>query len=110
MIYTEAARRLRGRRSLRMPGRYTTLVQREHGIIALHVVATNVVTWRPCGAVELNSGGWRTVMTKNRINDYAPGVKVWQYRGIWSIELRGVDGSERRFTDGMRYKAGRWME
>lgn len=42
--------------------------------IRLH--ATVVVTFLPSGNVKLNSGGWTTVTTQDRINSFSP-ARVW---------------------------------
>ena len=45
----------------------------------IHVVyhKTSVVIYKGDGRIELNSGGWKTATTKNRINRYSP-AQVWQ--------------------------------
>jgi len=59
----------------------------EHGTpfgIKLH--ATDVVIFHADGRVELNSGGWRTVTTKERINRYLPAPwNLYQDKGIWYL-------------------------
>jgi len=62
-----------------------------YGVI-LH--RTCVVQIRPDGTYKLNSGGWETVTTKDKINTYSP-ARIWTNRGQWFIE----DG--RRFFDGI---------
>lgn len=47
---------------------------------------TPVVTIRPNGDIVLNSGGWRTVTTKERINRYLPeGWTLFQDGGAWYL-------------------------
>lgn len=45
---------------------------------------TDIITFWPNGITELNSGGWHTRTTKERIYRYA---KIWinQVKGIWSV-------------------------
>lgn len=43
---------------------------------------TYVVKFFPNGDVELNTGGWYTVTTKDRINGYSP-VNVYSDKGLW---------------------------
>lgn len=97
MTYTEANERLGRRQSLRLPGRYTTLVRRGRGI-AVHLVGTDVVTFRPCGRVILSSGRWRTKLTRERINHYS-GIYVVNERGVWYAD-------DHPFSDGMIFKDG----
>ena len=47
---------------------------------------TDVVIIRPDGQYRLNSGGWKTVTTKNRMNMVLPRSVVHQSKGIWLIE------------------------
>ena len=48
---------------------------------------TYVVTFHYSGAVSLDSGGWRTVTTKERINNYLPdGVRLSQERFVWYVQ------------------------
>lgn len=60
---------------------------------------TNVVTVAPDGTTTLNSGGWRSKTTKERIADYAEGVHIWQTKGVWYVStVRGTAV----FADGMQ--------
>lgn len=56
----------------------------------------------------LNSGGWRTPTTKERMNDVLPsGVAVYQNRGYWYVRIGGwEDGKTVPFFDGIEIKAG----
>lgn len=85
-------------------------------VIRLH--STGVVRFRPDGTVTLDSGGWRSVTTKARINKFAPGVQVYQRSGQWFMIptrlLTVGDGGlaseivrrevERPFFDGITYR------
>jgi hypothetical protein len=59
-----------------------------------HIVLHNtaVVIIFPSGKYQLNSGGWKTPTTKDRINMYSP-VKVYQKKHIWYV-------SDQIFFDG----------
>ena len=64
---------------------YETYIQlKANGDICITLWCTEVVTYRPDGSCVLNSGGWRTPTTKDRINRYGP-VGVWQDRGVWYL-------------------------
>lgn len=65
---------------------------------AIRLHATDVVTIHADGTYTLNTGGWRTRTTKERINEYAP-VRAYQLRGKWYI------GAGVPFYDGMRVDA-----
>lgn len=62
--------------------------------ISVRLHGTDVVRFYPNGLVKLNSGGWRTHTTKQRINKYSP-VGVFQKNFEWYLD----DG--RPFEDNM---------
>jgi hypothetical protein len=74
--------------------------------IRLHF--TDIVIFRPDGSIVLDSGGWRTVTTKARMNDFLPyGIHVYQQDGFWY--LSGFYGSSQwtvPFYDGIVIPAG----
>lgn len=89
MNYLEADSKLQGRNKLsRKVGNNTYLV-RNSGVpgdsIHLKLHSTYIVTWYADGRIELNSGGWRTVTTKARINEYVEGWGISQEHGQWFI-------------------------
>jgi len=63
--------------------------------IRLHM--TDIVTFKPNGDIVLNSGGWRTVTTKARMNHFAR-VRIYSDRGTWYVQQ--ADSSV-PFVDGM---------
>lgn len=68
-------------------------------VIRLHT--TDIVALHVDGSMTLNSGGWRTIVTKARLNDYAcqVGFQLQADRGEWHV----VRGGERApYFDGMR--------
>jgi hypothetical protein len=64
------------------------------GVVAVRLHATNVITFLPSGEMVLNSGGWQTVTTKERINRYSS-ARITQRGGQWFMR----DGS--LFYDGI---------
>lgn len=71
---------------------------------AVRLHKTDVVELHPDGSCTLNSGGWRTVITKDRINRYAPGL-VASGRGVWHYYPHARQGGwdlKFPFADGMR--------
>lgn len=63
--------------------------------LAVRLHNTDVVLIHKDGSYTLNSGGWRTVTTKDRINTYSP-ASVYQSNNIWYV------GNGDIFTDGMK--------
>jgi hypothetical protein len=47
----------------------------------------------------LNTGGWQTVTTKDRINNYSP-ARLWQQKSIWYINTE--DSQKIAYEDGMK--------
>jgi hypothetical protein len=69
--------------------------------LAVRLHATNVVTYHPDGRITLDSGGWRTVTTKDRIDKYAP-INLWTRNGQWFVGPNwNYTGAEAIYQDGM---------
>jgi hypothetical protein len=56
-------------------------------LYAVRLHSTDVVTFRPNDTIELNTGGWRTVTTKERINRVLKvhGFTLYQKNHEWFI-------------------------
>jgi len=111
LTYSEALSRL-GPRESRKIANNTYLERRDDGDIALRLHRTDVLTYHPDGTVTLNSGGWQTVTTKRRMNQYLPnGYRVYQHRFDWYVwnylaaKQNGNDGSRVEYFDGMTLEA-----
>ena len=63
----------------------TRVERRGAGNIAIKYHNTDIVVYRPDGTIVVNSGGWHTPTTKDRINRYA-GLRIWQSKSIWYID------------------------
>jgi hypothetical protein len=102
----EQADRYLGRKSDRpLPGRATRVQRRPDGSIAVRYQATDVVVHHPDGTATLNSDGYLTSTTKQRINDYSS-ARLSQTRGIWYVRGARADWSDQSlFYDGMRIGA-----
>jgi hypothetical protein len=62
-----------------------------NGDIGIVLHATYVVTYCFNGPVILNSGGWKTATTKERINRFAPScINLYQTGGQWYVSINGV--------------------
>lgn len=64
--------------------RYST----PHGAEVTRLHMTDIVTKLRNGRVKLDSGGWRTMTTKDRINAYAAPYYVFSDRGVWHVAER----------------------
>ncbi len=73
------------RRTIKGP-RATYVTRKGPDLIALTYQTTEVIIAREDGRVILDSGGWKTVTTKARINEYGPcGYSLGQHKGIWTL-------------------------
>lgn len=88
MTYQEALTLLNGKQRRKLENN-TYLIRLQSGTLAVKLHDTNVVKLYPNGDITLNSGGWQTLTTKNRMNKYSP-VRVLQVRGKWLASYRGV--------------------
>lgn len=109
--YADLDAKLTGRCSQSRKVANNTYLERRGDDIAVRLHATDVVTFHADGTATLNTGGWFTVTTKARINDYLPGgISLSSIKGRWFLMYIGHwDGehwvpSERKavpFSDGI---------
>lgn len=103
LTYSEAkdmmSRARQGRRKL---ANNTYLEERPEGY-AVRLHGTDVVTLRPDGSAILNSDGWRTVTTKDRMNAYGPAA-VFSKKGEWYAAARRPQGAD--FDAAVPYRDG----
>lgn len=76
----------------------TKLVKVDDNTFGVKLHATNVVLIHRDGTYTLNTGGWQTVTTKDRLNKYSP-ASVYQKNRLWYV----ADGH--RFAEGMKIDA-----
>lgn len=79
-----------------------TYARRDGDAVAVRLHATDVVTLHDDGRVILDTGGWRTMTTRDRMDRYAPGVRVYQERGVMRVR---VGGGDYHYVDGFTYNA-----
>ena len=99
MNYKEAEKKL-GNRDSRKLGNNTYLQRRANDAIAVKLHSTDVVTFLPDGSTILDSGGWKTPTTKQRMNEYGP-VRIGQERSDWIVYGPGWTRAG-LYRDGMR--------
>lgn len=103
--YQEAGQQLIHRRTgqlmaTRIVAHNTVLRQCGSSAIAYRLHDTDIVTLHEDGRVTLDSGGWRTMITKERINRFAPAARVFSKKAHWMVEVGGVTVP---FFDGITY-------
>jgi hypothetical protein len=99
MTYDEAVKMVKGRtnKTSRKIGNNTYAEILHDGSVGIMLHSTYVVKIHPDNTYTLNSGGWQTLTTKDRINQYNP-RRVYQRKFEWFIN---INGKEYPFIDGM---------
>ncbi|MFA5049291.1 MAG: hypothetical protein WC516_09770 [Patescibacteria group bacterium] len=76
-----------------------TYLQRRDSDIVVKLHDTDIITYKSNGDIVLNSGGWHTMTTKDRLNNNLPReLYISQNKGIWYIK-------NLRYKDGLTIKA-----
>lgn len=74
---------LLGKRTTKKLANNTYAIRRDENIsIRLH--ATDIITYFPGGGFQLNSGGYQTATTKERINRFSP-IRITQKDFTWYL-------------------------
>ena len=78
----------------------TVMYHRKDGTSVYRLHQTDIMEMHPNGDVLLNSGGWQTVTTKDRMNNLSTRTqfKIWQKSRVWHVS---VGGQDYLFQDGM---------
>ena len=104
MTHSDAVKMVRGKtnKDTRKVGNNTYAEILPDGSVGIMLHSTYVVTIHPDNSATLNSGGWQTVTTKDRINQYSP-VRVYQRKEVWYTNCVGSSGCANLFPfyDGM---------
>lgn len=79
-----------------------TKVRKIENGVAIRLHDTDIVTITDSGLITLNSGGWLSVTTKERLNRYT-NARISQRLGIWYISDKA--GNDSLFYDGMTISA-----
>lgn len=92
-----------GRNKSSRPIENNTRIERRDDDIAVRLHGTDVVTFHKDNSVTLNSGGWLTVTTKDRMNTYLGSrAHVYSKRGLWYVAGMGDWTGGVRYFDGIR--------
>lgn len=74
-------------------------------VIRLHEI--DILTFDPDGTITFDSGGWKTVTTKDRMNAFQNQVHIMQHNSIWYVQVPdsgwNLEGATPYF-DGMKIK------
>jgi len=94
MTHTEAVKMVRGKtnRSKRKVGNNTYAEILSDGSVGITLHSTCVVRIHEDGTYTLSNGGWQTVTTKDRINQYSP-FRVTQRNYEWFVQVPTAHGT-----------------
>lgn len=98
MTHAELASLVRGkndRKSRKIDNNTRAYIEYD-GSVSVELHNTKVVVLYPNGLVKLQSGGWMTPTTKDRMNRYSP-VRVTQRKGEWYVNTLCSDGCRNDF-------------
>jgi len=99
MTHAEATKMVLGKRNANRRkianNTYAEILHDNSVGIMLH--STYVVKIHPDDTYTLQTGGWQTSTTKDRINQYSP-VRVYQRKHEWFVT---INGKEYPFMEGM---------
>lgn len=103
MTHSEAITMVRGKRNAnrRKVGNNTYAEILHDNSVGIMLHSTYVVKIHPDNTYTLQTGGWQTITTKDRINQYSP-VRVYQRNYEWFVRL---NGKEYPFMEGMVVQA-----
>lgn len=119
MNFTELDKKLQGRCKESRKYENNTYLQRRGDNIAMKYHDTDVAIFYPDGSIKLDSGGWHTSTTKERLSLALAGTPfaICQDKGVWYIYKHGKDGywwdkknRQCRYTDGIILKADGTIE
>ena len=99
MTHSEAVLMVRGKRNAnrRKIGNNTYAEILHDNSVGIMLHSTYVVKIHPDNTYTLQTGGWQTLTTKDRINQYSP-VRVYQRKYEWFVK---INGKEYPFMEGM---------
>jgi hypothetical protein len=82
MDYATAVRLLEGRDSKKVAN--NTYLERGVSSIGLRLHQTTILRYCEDGSVEYDSGGWRTMTTRERMDRFGP-LAIYTVRGVWYV-------------------------
>jgi len=70
----------------------------EDGSRKIRLHDTDIITYKPNGDIVLNSNGWQTVTTKDRMNRFLNEGNIYQSKSVWYLT---INGDEYVYQDGI---------
>lgn len=79
---------------------HATTLRREGVQLVVKFHETDILVLAPNGTIQVNSGGWRTPLTKERIHEFG-GILIHSVEDIWFV--KGKRGALSHYYDGMAF-------
>jgi len=70
---------------------YNTYLIRDSDSILVRFYHTAIVQFFPDGSIELNTGEWDTVTTRERMNEVLGGIEVFVQDHEWCVSIKGTN-------------------
>ena len=83
----------------------TYLSRLDDKTIAVRLHATDVVTYHKDGRIVLDTGGWQTVTTKDRLNNYSP-VRVFARDRRWYVAFVNEETGQAYWANAIPFEDG----
>ena len=82
---------------------------RPDGVTVIRLHRTDILTFPKRGGVIFNTDGWKTKVTKERMNDYQHEAQIIQDKGLWYISTTGWENKKEwiSYFDGVKVKDGK---
>lgn len=105
MNFYSALEKLKNRESKKIANN-TYLLRIDDGTIGVKLHKTIIIKFLASGVTILNSGGWKTITTKSRMNDLIEGYRIYQKKHEWFVHKLGEPWGveDAKYFDGMDLK------
>ena len=100
----ESLQGLEGITTSKKIGNNTFEVNYNNGDRVIRLHNTNIITFKNDGSIILNSGGWKTLTTKDRINNFS-GLTICQKAYNWYVIIKNDYNNLIAFYDGMTFNS-----
>jgi hypothetical protein len=71
---------------------------RKNNAVAVRLHQTDILTYFADGRLRINFGGYNTMVTRARMNEWLPdGLRVWTHRGLPWLSVRGTNGKSKSY-------------
>jgi hypothetical protein len=99
--YAELDKQLQGRCAQSRKLGNNTYAHRDGAAICIRLHATDILTFYPNGSLQVATGGWLTITTKKRINEFLPaGMYIFSRDCAWWVKRPWQNRADEEFHEG----------